>query len=635
VRKLRVVCRMAGMIAAAGLVSAAVAGPGTGSTPTRAGKPFEGAAGEAGKGERTAPSNDTCAGAILVSSNSTTLADQREGTQTGDPGYSCHNGGAGTQGFANIWYKFVATSTTARVQTCDTTAVGDSLIGAYDVDESDPCNTLTEIGCNDDTCGFTGFLSRVDLLSLVVGQTYYVQVGAWTATDVGVYTMQIQSPIPAVTVTCPPGATLENESDCVSVNPGCAGQGGGPNPAFNSPITLPATVCGTSRLDSLSPLTRDNDYYKFHLNTESQVTVGCTAEFSAQCAIVNAGGVLSCPNPFAFWEQINPVAGQTLTMTVCLAAGDWLILVRPNAGQATFGCTDNRKYILTAVNNGPCQSCPITPPPGAMFENEIASSGDCGGWISTIDFYNGGCNSVPPVFSPVACGDVIFGSTASTGARRDTDWYELTISNQTDVTWEGTSEYYELVIGIIDLAGVDTCPATALFRTAGLLPACSTGSVSATLPPGSYAFFAAADFTPAINCPGTETNPNYKVRLICGGEMTDCNKNGIDDAVDIKSGSSSDCFDYGAAAIDGVFVAGGANGIPDECECIADWDRNGVSNSTDVSELINTYFYDQVHGTIYADVDCNGVSNSTDVSNFINVWFSAQAGQLPFAGCSL
>jgi hypothetical protein len=133
------------------------------------------------------------------------------------------------------------------------------------------------------------------------------------------------------------------------------------------------------------------------------------------------------------------------------------------------------------------------------------------------------------------------------------------------------------------------------------------------------------------NVPGTQ----YICLALGGGGFTDCNNNGVDDAQDIKAGASADCFSYAAAPVDGVFVAGGANGVPDECECIADWDRNGVSNSTDVSELINTYFYDQVHGTVYADVDCNGVSNSTDVSNFINVWFSAQAGQLPFAGCQL
>jgi hypothetical protein len=444
--------------------------------------------------------------------------------------------------------------------------------------------------------------------------------------------MQIQSPIPAASVPCPGGAQQENEPDCVSVNPGCAGQGGGPNPALNTPITLPAVVCGTGRLDSITPLVRDNDYYSFHLASESSVTITCQSEFNVQCAVVNSGGTISCPNPFAFWEQINPVAGQLGTMTVCLAAGDWLILVRSNGTGSPFGCDAGLRYVLTATNNGACQSCPVTPPEGAIFENEIAETGDCGGWITTLDFYNGGCNSVPPAFSQIECGQTIYGSTASTGGRRDTDWYDITFKEETTVTYTGQSENYELVIGII-AANPETgdCPSTG-FLIAGVVPNCTSGFLTTTLPAGRYFFFAASDFTPAVNCPGVESNPNYAITLDCGGgKPTDCNENGIDDAQDIKAGTSRDCFDYAAAA----GTAGGANGVPDECECIADWNRDATSNSTDVSDFINTFFADQTSGGLNGDVNCDGTSNSTDVSDFINVWFAAQAGQLPFAGCTI
>jgi len=116
------------------------------------------------------------------------------------------------------------------------------------------------------------------------------------------------------------------------------------------------------------------------------------------------------------------------------------------------------------------------------------------------------------------------------------------------------------------------------------------------------------------------------------GPATDCNGNGIDDAEDIKAGTSKDCFDYSAAS----GTVGGANGVPDECECVADWNRDGTTNSTDVSDFINTFFADQTPpGATNGDVNCDGTSNSTDVSDFINTWFSAQAGQLPFAGCVL
>jgi hypothetical protein len=109
----------------------------------------------------------------------------------------------------------------------------------------------------------------------------------------------------------------------------------------------------------------------------------------------------------------------------------------------------------------------------------------------------------------------------------------------------------------------------------------------------------------------------------------DCNKNGIDDALDIAKGASRDC--YNAATGSGA----SADGIPDECQCIADWNRDGTVNSTDVSDFINAFFFDQTSGTSHGDINCDGVSNSTDVSDFINTWFAAQAGQLPFSSCAI
>jgi len=58
----------------------------------------------------------------------------------------------------------------------------------------------------------------------------------------------------------------------------------------------------------------------------------------------------------------------------------------------------------------------------------------------------------------------------------------------------------------------------------------------------------------------------------------------------------------------------------------ADWDRNRLVNSTDVSNFINDWFEDQNEGTLETDFNRDGVVNSTDVSEFINAWFAAQAG---------
>ncbi len=67
------------------------------------------------------------------------------------------------------------------------------------------------------------------------------------------------------------------------------------------------------------------------------------------------------------------------------------------------------------------------------------------------------------------------------------------------------------------------------------------------------------------------------------------------------------------------------DGTSDVCAvaCEADIDGNGVVNSTDVSEFINTWFADQTNGTLNADFNRNGVSNSTDVSDMINEYFAS------------
>ncbi len=73
---------------------------------------------------------------------------------------------------------------------------------------------------------------------------------------------------------------------------------------------------------------------------------------------------------------------------------------------------------------------------------------------------------------------------------------------------------------------------------------------------------------------------------------------------------------YGPAGNEGLFVLHVEFGA-----CPVDWDNNGVVNSTDVGEFINTWFEDQANGTLNADFDTNGLSNSTDVGEFINAWF--------------
>jgi hypothetical protein len=101
-----------------------------------------------------------------------------------DPPLGCGTGG--NQDGA-VWFYFVATSTSARLSTCDS-AAQDSTIAVYE----GPCGTLLEIACSeDDRCGSPG-LSTVCLNELTIGQTYYVQLAARTSNDRGIYSLALE-----------------------------------------------------------------------------------------------------------------------------------------------------------------------------------------------------------------------------------------------------------------------------------------------------------------------------------------------------------------------------------------------------------------------------------------------------------
>ncbi|MHC4217316.1 MAG: FG-GAP repeat domain-containing protein [Planctomycetota bacterium] len=70
-------------------------------------------------------------------------------------------------------------------------------------------------------------------------------------------------------------------------------------------------------------------------------------------------------------------------------------------------------------------------PPEATPEPETI---DC--WDRTND----GCNIAPPAFTPIACGEVVCGTTWTSGGR-DTDWYEISVDERSELTWTVSSEF--------------------------------------------------------------------------------------------------------------------------------------------------------------------------------------------------
>jgi hypothetical protein len=101
------------------------------------------------------------------------------------------------------------------------------------------------------------------------------------------------------------------------------------------------------------------------------------------------------------------------------------------AGDSTGTCGD-----YTLVTSLCAQSC-VQCPPNSIPENEPAC------YDNYIDITNGGCNSTPPVFGSIACGQTVCGTAGNylvvvndtlTENWRDTDWYELVLTAPANVT---------------------------------------------------------------------------------------------------------------------------------------------------------------------------------------------------------
>lgn len=166
----------------------------------------------------------------------------------------------------------------------------------------------------------------------------------------------------------------------------------------------------------------------------------------------------------------SPSSNQKVTFDLCNSAYDTKVYVYENAAGNLVACNDdacndpagnpfrsrvtcvdltagNTYYVIIDGYFGDCGSynlsvylsvgCPgvCDPencPPGAAFEGEPV----CG--PNYIDSFNGGCNSIPPVFSPIDCGETVCGAggnyTFKGLSYRDTDWYQLNLPEATEVT---------------------------------------------------------------------------------------------------------------------------------------------------------------------------------------------------------
>lgn len=120
---------------------------------------------------------------------------------------------------------------------------------------------------------------------------------------------------------------------------------------------------------------------------------------------------------------------------------------------------------------GPESECEDCPSPVACPAEAIEEAEPCG------ESTNDGCSLSPPTYGEaLSCGDEVCGMLWAANDQRDEDWYPITITEPTQITWSVDAPY-SVEASIL----TDACPA--------LIAASSTGtnpSVQACLEPGTY-----------------------------------------------------------------------------------------------------------------------------------------------------
>ncbi len=143
------------------------------------------------------------------------------------------------------------------------------------------------------------------------------------------------------------------------------------------------------------------------------------------------------------------------------------------------------------------------------LDSTVEDEADCG---APVDTTNGGCDSVPPVFGTVACGETICGKVALDGGVRDTDWYQITVAQPTRLIWSILPEFPPVigVAGTKPVGSGDCGQTTEFINPSAIGEECVVTDVQMCLPPGTHWMYVAPAGDEIIPC-----GSNYEVTLSC------------------------------------------------------------------------------------------------------------------------
>lgn len=211
---------------------------------------------------------------------------------------------------------------------------------------------------------------------------------------------------------------------------------------------------------------------------------------------------LACPFPNNITTSETTTTATIITWDTALDAGEYLIRYRAADAPVTdltwanpqvVAAPDNftfftdllpcTEYVLQIASICPGESDTTFSPNVSFLTRCIECTADmtaeaepCG------DDANGGCNSTPPAYQPIACGETICGTSFMNPTTRDTDWYSITVDNLGVYTVNVLTEFD----GTLLFVDVADC-ANLVIPSQGNFTANTPYTIATSLNPGSYA----------------------------------------------------------------------------------------------------------------------------------------------------
>lgn len=362
-----------------------------------------------------------------------------------DPSFTCRVPTAG-RGVNTIWYRFVAGGTEAKLTTGLVTggAANDTLLAVY----SGSCSQLTQIACNDDI-GNGNLLSSVTLTNLVENDTYFVQLAAYSAADVGVYSLNL---------------------DCRPSYDECAGA---LTVTCNSAVDVNLGICTTNPADPIFPCRSGNPttlglnsaWVRFvaghpNMRLTTVATNGAPNHNTLMNVFIGTGcGGL---NLFACNDDFDSSGLSQLILNGIEVGREFWVQV------AAASPADVDRYRVLLDCDPGCADCAQ----GAVQEGE-----PCG------FSFNGPCTAGTPVSCAGAniCGQL---SPSSNFAPADVDLYSFTLESNAVINWCLVSpQRVEIAIVANPFCEAGGTPVVFAFES---LNQCEVGCVQAVVPPGNY-----------------------------------------------------------------------------------------------------------------------------------------------------